>query len=73
MNMSDIIHDPRTSFTASKPTITKNPDGSWKISSTKVRFNVYTSSGYHHELINSLDQQQLAAKGAFDFTLGTGS
>lgn len=46
MNMNDIIHDPRTSFTASKP-ITKNPDGSWKVSSTKVRFNVYTSSGYH--------------------------
>ena len=27
MNMNDIIHDPRASFTASKPTMIKNPDG----------------------------------------------
>jgi len=63
MNMSDITQDPRASFTASNPDLTRNPDGSWKVSSTEVRFNVYPSSGYHHELINTLDQQQLAAKG----------
>ena len=63
MNMNDITQDPRASFTASNPDLTRNPDGSWKVSSTEVRFNVYTSSGYHHELINTLDQQQLAAKG----------
>jgi hypothetical protein len=63
MNMSDITQDPRASFTASNPDLTRNPDGSWKVSSTEVRFNVYPSSGYHHELINTLEQQQLAAKG----------
>ena len=63
MNMSDITHDPRTSFTASNPTLTRNPDGSWKVSSTEVRFNVFPSSGYHHELITTLNQQQLETKG----------
>jgi hypothetical protein len=63
MNMNDITQDPRTSFTASHPTLTRNPDGSWKVSSTQVRFNVFTSSGYHHELITTLNQQQLAEKG----------
>lgn len=63
MNMNDIAHDPRMSFTAAKPTLTRNPDGSWKVSSTEVRLNVFTSSGYHHELINTLNQQQLAEKG----------
>src|SRR5215469_3116055 len=63
MNMSDITHDPRAIFTTGNPALTRNPDGSWKVSSTEIRFNVYTSSGYHHELISTLDQQQLAAKG----------
>jgi hypothetical protein len=63
MNMSDITHDPRTSFTASNPDLTRNPDGSWKVSSTEVRFNVFPSSGYHHELITTLNQQQLETKG----------
>ncbi|MGA8081003.1 MAG: Ig-like domain-containing protein [Candidatus Nitrosopolaris sp.] len=63
MNMNDITHDPRTSFTASNPTLTRNPDGSWKVSSTQVRFNVFPSSGYHHELITTLNQQQLETKG----------
>jgi hypothetical protein len=63
MNMNDITHDPRALFTTGNPALTRNPDGSWKVSSTEIRFNVYTSSGYHHELINTLDQQQLAAKG----------
>ena len=51
MNMSDITHDPRASFEASNTGLTRNPDGSWKVLSTEVRFNVLTSSGYHHELI----------------------
>ena len=63
MNMSDITHDPRALFTTGNPALTRNPDGSWKVSSTEIRYNVYTSSGYHHELISTLDQQQLAAKG----------
>ena len=60
MNMNDPNHDNRTE---PQTTLTKNPDGSWKVQSTKVRFNVFTSSGYHHELITTLNQTQLAAKG----------
>jgi hypothetical protein len=63
MDMSDITQDPRASFEDSNTGLTRNPDGSWKVSSAEVRFNVLPSSGYHHELINTLDQQQLAAKG----------
>jgi len=60
MNMNNPNNDPRTE---PQTTLTKNPDGSWKITSNAVRFNVFTSSGYHHELITTLNQQQLAAKG----------
>src|SRR5712692_823 len=60
MNMNDPNNDPRTE---PQTTLTKNPDGSWKVTSNAVRFNVFTSSGYHHELITTLNQQELAAKG----------
>ncbi len=60
MNMNDPNHDPRND---PQTTLTKNPDGSWKVSSTKVRYSVFTSSGYHHELITTINQQQMAAKG----------
>ena len=63
MDMNDIVHDSRTSFTASTPTLTKNPDGSWKVSSPEVRYNIFTSSGYHPELITTINQKQLVAKG----------
>ena len=63
MNMNDITHDPRAVFTASIPTITKNPDGSWKVSSPEVRYNIITSSGYHPNLITTLNQKQLSEKG----------
>jgi hypothetical protein len=60
MNMNDPNRDLRTD---PKTTLTKNPDGSWKITSSAVRFQVFTSSGYHPELITTLNQQQMAAKG----------
>ncbi len=63
MNMRDIVHDPRTLFTAAIPTLTKNLDGSWKVSSPEVRYNIFTSSGYRPELITTLNQTQLATKG----------
>jgi hypothetical protein len=63
MNMNDITQDPRASFEDSNTVLTRNPDGSWMVSSTEVRFNVLTSSGYQHELVNTLDQQQLGTKG----------
>ena len=60
MNMNDPNHDSRTD---PQTALTKNPDGSWKITNSAVRFNVFTSSGYNHGLIATLNQGQLAAKG----------
>ncbi len=60
MNMNDPNHDNRTD---PKTILTKNPGGSWKVTNSAVRFDVFTSSGYHHNLIFTLNQQQLAAKG----------
>ena len=36
--------------------ITKNSDGSYKITSNKVRLEVYTSSGYHPNQITTYNQ-----------------
>ena len=44
-------------------TITKNPDGSWKMKSTKVRMAVYTSTGYDGNDIPTLDHSKIASKG----------
>jgi hypothetical protein len=44
-------------------TITKNPDGSWKMKATQVRMNVYTSTGYDGNDIPTLDHSQIAANG----------
>jgi len=60
MNMNDPNHDNRTD---PQTTLTKNPDGSWKVTSSAVRFDIFTSLGYHHNLISTLNQGQLAAKG----------
>jgi hypothetical protein len=46
-----------------KTTLAKNPDGSWKVTSTKVRMNVFTSTGYDPALITTYDQPALAGKG----------
>jgi hypothetical protein len=59
MNMNDPNHDIQTS----PPSMTNNPDGSYKVKSTSVRMATYTSSGYHPSQITTLNQQQLAAKG----------
>jgi hypothetical protein len=60
MNMQDPTSDPRFDPQA---TITKNPDGSYKITKTAVRMNVFTSTGYHQDKITTLNQKELAAKG----------
>ena len=44
-------------------TLTKNPDGSFKIKSTKVRMGVFTSTGFHPEEIDTLNHNKLASKG----------
>jgi len=61
---SDPQNDPRvggegppTSF------VQQNKDGTWKVQSTEVRYGALTSSGYHPDLITTLNQEALAAKG----------
>ena len=46
-----------------KEDISKNADGSWKIKSSQVRMNVFTSSGYQPDKITTYAQSQLATKG----------
>ena len=60
MNMNTATSDSRFN---PQNTITKNSDGSWKMTSSKVRMNVYTSSGYHPERITTYNQAALATKG----------
>jgi hypothetical protein len=43
--------------------VQKNPDGSWKVRSTEVRYGILTSSGYHPNLITTFNQMELATKG----------
>ncbi len=44
-------------------TLTKNPDGSWKVTNTQVRMRVIRSGGYKPSLITTYDQDELAKKG----------
>ena len=60
MNMQNPISDPRFNPQA---TITKNPDGSYKVTKQQIRMEVYTSTGYHKDQITTLNQRELAAKG----------
>jgi hypothetical protein len=60
MNMQDSTSDPRFDPQA---TITKNPDGSYKITKTVVRMEIYPSTGYNQDKISTLNQKELAAKG----------
>jgi hypothetical protein len=53
---SDIRFNPQN-------TITKNPDGSWKMKATQVRMNVYTSTGYDGDDIPTLDHSEIATNG----------
>ena len=46
-----------------KLTLKKNADGSYKVTSDKVRMNVFTSTGYHQGDIDTYDQKSLSAKG----------
>ena len=46
------------------PSMTKNiQDGSFKVTSNKVRYGVFTTAGYDSEAIQSLDQADLEQKG----------
>jgi hypothetical protein len=43
--------------------ITRNDDGSWKMTSTKVRMNVMTSTGYDSGKMETQNRDELAARG----------
>jgi uncharacterized protein YxeA len=60
MNMQNPLGDSRFN---PQNTITKNPDGSWKMKSTQVRMAVYTSTGYDSNDIPTLDHSVIASKG----------
>lgn len=60
MNMNNPNSDSRFD---PKLTLKKNADGSWKVTSDKVRMNVFTSTGYHQDDIDTYDQKQLSTKG----------
>jgi hypothetical protein len=60
MDMNNPLSDSRFN---PQNTITKNPDGSWKMKSTQVRMNVYTSTGYDPNAIPTLDHSLIASKG----------
>jgi hypothetical protein len=60
MDMNNPLADSRFN---PQNTITKNPDGSWKMKSTQVRMNVYTSTGYDSNDIPTLDHSTIASKG----------
>jgi hypothetical protein len=56
----DPSNDPRFD---PQETITQNDDGSWKMTSNKVRMNVFTSTGYDPGQIETYDRDELVAKG----------
>jgi hypothetical protein len=60
MDMNNPLGDSRFN---PQNTITKNPDGSWKMKSTQVRMSVYTSTGYDGDDIPTLDHSSIASKG----------
>jgi hypothetical protein len=60
LNMNNPTSDSRFN---PQNTITRNPDGSWKMKATQVRMNVYTSTGYDGNDISTLDHSEIAANG----------
>ena len=58
MNMDDPGHDARTGGEGPRTIfVQQNDDGSWKVMKNEVRYGVLTSSGYHPDLISTLNQQ----------------
>jgi hypothetical protein len=61
MNMQSESNDPQ--FGPNGSTLTKNADGSYKVQSSQVRLQIFTSTGFQESQIKTLDQVQLAAQG----------
>jgi hypothetical protein len=65
-NANNPNSDPRTGGPNEGPSTTftqKNPDGSWKVQSSEVRYGIKTSTGFQEDQIKTLNQQQMAAQG----------
>jgi F5/8 type C domain/Bacterial Ig domain len=58
MNMQDPNNDPRSK----PPSMSKNSDGSWRVSSDQVRYGVYTSAGYKPDDVEK-DHGVIASRG----------
>jgi hypothetical protein len=58
MNMDDPQNDPRTS----EPSMSRNSDGSWRVTSGQVRYGVFTSTGYQPDNVVT-DHSVLASRG----------
>ena len=59
-------NDPRTGTPNEGPHTTftgKNPDGSWKVQSSEVRYGILTSTFFQENQIKTLNQKQMAAQG----------
>jgi hypothetical protein len=58
MNMQDPNNDPRSI----PPSMSKNSDGSWRVTSDQVRYGVYTSAGYKPDDVE-IDHRIIASRG----------
>ena len=63
MDMTD-GEDPRSN----PPSLRKNSDGSFKVTSSQVRYGVYTNSGYNPNDIETLDHGEIAQQGYMQST-----
>jgi hypothetical protein len=61
MNMQSESGDPQ--FDPNGSTLTKNADGTYKVQSSSVRLQIFTSTGFQENQIKTLNQVQLAAQG----------
>ena len=60
MNMANPASDPRFD---PKVSLKKNSDGSWKVTTSQARMNVFTSTGYDQNSIQTYNQKEMASKG----------
>jgi F5/8 type C domain/Bacterial Ig domain len=58
MNMQDPNNDPRSK----PPSMSKNSDGSWRVTSDQVRYGVYSSAGYKPDDVE-IDHGVIASRG----------
>jgi F5/8 type C domain/Bacterial Ig domain len=57
------MQDPNQDKQTNPPSMTKNPDGSFKVTSTQVRYAVFTSSGYNPSQIKTTNQKTMIQQG----------